>query len=78
MVSIYHLLKVSHDTMIIFLALEASVVLASPGGEDHQHDAENENHRAVGHDGVLGRDVVSDCICYCCLGRNGGHHGEMI
>ena len=35
-----------------------------PGGGVRVHpDAENENHRVVGHDGVLGRAVVSDCNC---------------
>ena len=58
-----HLLKVSHDTKIISPALEASMVSAYPPVGGVHSGGENENHRVVGHDGALGRDVVSDCNC---------------
>ena len=79
MKSTCHGLQVSHDTRTISPALEASVVSASPAGGVHHHrdEAENENHHVVGHDGVSGRDAVSDCNCYC-VGRNSGHHCGMI
>ena len=53
------------------------MVSAYPPVGGVQPGGENENHRVVGHDEALGRDVVSDCNCES-LGRNSGHHCGMI
>ena len=53
------------------------MVSASQPDDGVHSDAENGNHHVAGHDGVLCRDVVSDCISQC-LGRNSGHHCGMI